>query len=266
MLLRSRTERVALYVCLPLLVVISVATWRLWMRAQELGRSLVESREQGLLLTNRLRNAQGREDLAGEALAESLRERDSALAAAEASRAQALEARLEADLQRGAADRLRTRRYRELDRMREALGRIAETDRTAMGMVVRLTQDSLLFGFDSAELRPEDREIVSRIAGVMLASYGFRAYVYGHTDDQGPAEYNQRLSDRRARAVHGYLVRAGVPNEILEVRGYGERSPRLQGMSREARRKNRRVEIAIIDTVVNYQGQIPASRSGPGEP
>ena len=150
--------------------------------------------------------------------------------------------------------------------MREALGRIAETDRTAMGMVVRLTQDSLLFGFDSAELRPEDREIVSRIAGVMLASYGFRAYVYGHTDDQGPAEYNQRLSDRRARAVHGYLVRAGVPNEILEVRGYGERSPRLQGMSREARRKNRRVEIAIIDTVVNYQGQIPASRSGPGEP
>ena len=254
--LRNRTERIALFVCLPLLVAVSSANWILWQRAQDLDRSLAESRQQGLSLTNRLRDALGREDLAGKALSQVILERDSALSDASRSREDAEAAQQEAELQRSVAERLRSQRFRELDRMREALGRIAETDRTPMGMVVRLTEDSLLFGFDSTEMRPQDREILSRIAGVMLASYGFKAYVYGHTDDQGPAAYNQSLSERRAAAVRDYLAAAGVPADILEAKGYGEESPRVPGPSREARMRNRRVEIAIVDTIVNYQRQV----------
>ncbi len=254
--LRSRTERIALYLCLPLLVVVSSATWLLWQRVQVLDRSLVESRDKGLALTNQLRDARGREDLVGKALQQAILERDSALTDAERSREDAQAAEREAERQRSAAERLRSQRFKELDRMREALGRIAETDRTPMGMVVHLTEDSLLFGFDSTELRPTDREILSRIAGVMLASYGFKAYVFGHTDDQGSAAYNQNLSERRAVAVRDYLIEAGIPADILDAKGYGEQSPRVPGTSRDARQKNRRVEIAIVDTIVNYQNQV----------
>ncbi len=260
--LRSRTERIALYFCLPLLLVVTLANWLLWQRVQVLDRSLMDSSKEGLALTNQLRDSRGREDLVGKALQQAILERDAALNDAERSREDAESAHREAEWQRSAASRLRSQRFRELDRMREALGRIADTDRTPMGMVVHLTEDSLLFGFDRSELRPEDREILSRIAGVMLASYGFKAFVYGHADDQGPSDYNQTLSERRAAAVRDYLAQAGIPGDVLEAKGFGEQSPRVRGHSREARQKNRRVEIAIVDTIVNYQSQVPDSPSG----
>ena len=93
---------------------------------------------------------------------------------------------------------------------------------------------------------------------MLLASYGYKIYIYGHTDDQGDAAYNQALSERRADSVRAYLVEAGVPQEILESKGFGKSSPRLRGTSRQARQKNRRVEIGIVDTVVEYTGEVPA--------
>ncbi len=255
---RSSTERIALYFCLPLLLAVCFATWRLWDHVGALERSLVESKQLEMSLLNKVRDAVGREELAGKALQQALLERDSARSDAERSREDAQAALDEAEQQRRAAERLRTQRQAELDRMREALGRIAETDRTPIGMVVRLTEDSLLFEFDKAELRPADREILSRIAGVLLASYGYRVSVYGHTDDQGDDAYNKRLSERRAATVRDYLAKTGIPDDILDAKGFGEESPRVPGMTREARRKNRRVEIAIVDTVVEYQNRVVA--------
>ncbi len=255
----SRTERIALYICLPLLFAVCFATWRLWRHVENLDSLLAESKQLELSLLNKVRDAVGREDLAGKALQHALLERDFARSDAERSREDARAALDEADQQRGVAERLRTQRQAELDRMSDALGRIAETDRTPMGMVVRLTEDSLLFEFDKAELRPSDREILSRIAGVLLASYGFKVSVYGHTDDQGDETYNKRLSERRADTVRGYLSESGIPGDILAARGFGESSPRVPGNTKEARRKNRRVEIAIVDTVVEYQSRVAES-------
>ena len=244
-------ERVALYICLPLLFAVCFATWRLWSHVQTLDRFLAESKQVELGLLNRVRDAVGREELAGKALQQALLERDAARSAAQRSRADAEAAHTEAERQRRAAERLRAQREAELDRMTEALGRIAETDRTPIGMVVQLTEDSLLFEFDRAE-------ILSRIAGVLLASYGYSVSVYGHTDDQGDADYNKGLSERRAATVRDYLAEAGIPDAILEARGFGEESPRVPGVTGDARRKNRRVEIAIVDTVVNYGASVAA--------
>ena len=254
--MRTHSERIALFVCLPLLILVSFATWRLWMHIEALDRSLAESKEAEIQLLTKVRDAVGREALAGKALRHSLLERDSALSEAERLRGEAALAQEEAERQGEIADRLKRQRIAELDRMRDVLGLIAETDRTPMGMVVRLSEDSFLFDFDSAELRPENREILSRIAGVMLASYGFKAYVYGHTDDQGDASYNMDLSERRAAAVRGYLVEAGIPGDIVESKGFGKSSPRVEGTSPAARRKNRRVEVGIVDTVIEYQGAV----------
>ena len=253
---RALTERIALFVCLPLLIFVSFATWRLWQHVSSLEQSLAVSKETEVNLLAKVRDALGREELAGRALQHAMLERDVARTASEKAREQFREAQAEADRQGRIAERLRRQRVSELDRMRDVLAMIAETDRTPMGMVVQLTEDSFLFDFDSDELRPKNREILSRIAGVLLASYGYRVFVYGHTDDQGAADYNRDLSERRARSVREYLTGAGIPGAILEAKGFGESSPRVPGTSRAARSKNRRVEIGIVDTVVDYSGEV----------
>ncbi len=259
--MRTQSERVALFICLPLLIVVSYATWRLWVHIEALDRFLADSKQAEIELLSKVRDAVGREALAGKALSHSLLERDSALSEAERLRGEAALAQEEAHRQGQIADRLTRQRMAELDRMRDVLGMIAETDRTPMGMVVQLSEDSFLFDFDSAKLRPENREILSRIAGVMLASYGFKAYVYGHTDDQGDAGYNRELSERRAASVRNYLVEAGIPGDTIESKGFGKSSPRVAGTSLAARGKNRRVEVGIVDTVVEYRSVIAAEPS-----
>jgi outer membrane protein OmpA-like peptidoglycan-associated protein len=141
-----------------------------------------------------------------------------------------------------------------LDRMQEALSRIAPTRRTPLGMVVEIANDSFRFDFDKSTLRAENRELLSRVAGVLLASSGYRLYVYGHTDDIGTDEHNQALSERRAQAVADYLVEAGVPGDIVSTRGYGKSSPRVKAATGDARQQNRRVEIGIVDTIIKYHG------------
>jgi len=140
----------------------------------------------------------------------------------------------------------------DLDRLEKAFRQIAETRRTALGLVMNLGSDYLKFDFDKAELHPEDRELLSRIAGILLSSKDYTISVNGHTDDIGTAAYNQELSERRALAVRDYLVGAGLPAEIFSVTGHGKALPLVPGRSEEARAKNRRVELGIVNTRIIY--------------
>ncbi len=194
---------------------------------------------------------------ATERAAESQKARDEAKSQAEHAQSEADQARTEARQTREDLDQLRRRREQELERMRTALSRIAPTHKTPLGMVLELTDDSFKFAFDQSELSPENREILSRIAGVLLASKGYGLYVYGHTDDIGTDEYNKGLSERRAQAVAGYLIKAGIPEDIITTKGYGKSSPRDTAETKQARQRNRRVEIGIVDTIINYEQALP---------
>ena len=147
---------------------------------------------------------------------------------------------------------IREQRERDLDRLERSLSRIAETRRTALGMVMNLG-DSIEFDFDKADLRPQNREVLSRIAGVLLTAEGFGIQVYGHTDDVGSAEYNQELSERRADAVRRYLIEAGVPEDKIQSKGFGKAAPLVEGTDPASRQRNRRVEIAVVET----SGEMP---------
>ena len=155
--------------------------------------------------------------------------------------------------------RIKKERDAEMNRLQEALSRIADTRRTALGLVMNLGSDTINFDFDKANLRPENKELLSRIAGVLLTSSGYRVQIFGHTDDIGTAEYNQKLSLRRAEAVRDYLAEAGLDPSIITVKGFGKSNPLVEGVSAEARAKNRRVEIGIIDTVVRYDNVVNES-------
>lgn len=148
--------------------------------------------------------------------------------------------------------RIREERNQEMNRLQTALSRIADTRRTAIGLVMNLGSDTINFDFDRANLRPENKELLSRVVGVLLTSDGYRVQIFGHTDDIGTAEYNQNLSLRRAESVRDYLAEAGLDPSIITVKGFGKSSPLLEGKSTEARAKNRRVEVGIIDTVVSF--------------
>ncbi|MEW5977377.1 MAG: OmpA family protein [Acidobacteriota bacterium] len=150
------------------------------------------------------------------------------------------------------ARRIRNEREEELNRLQEALGRIAETRRTAIGLVMNLDSNAVQFEFDKADLLPQNRELLSRIAGILLTSKGYRLTVYGHTDDIGSEAYNEELSARRAQAVRNYLVEAGIDSEIIDTKAYGKKSPLVEAKTAEARARNRRVEISIVDTVLHF--------------
>jgi outer membrane protein OmpA-like peptidoglycan-associated protein len=171
---------------------------------------------------------------------------------AEAAKSDATTARDEAARAQAEAERIRKRADAELTRLEGALGQVAETRRTALGLVMNLGSDYLKFEFDKADLRPQDRELLSRVAGILLTSHDYTVSVNGHTDDQGTEAYNQKLSERRAQAVRDYLVKAGLAPEILSVTGHGKSLPLVKGSSDEARSKNRRVELGIANTRIDY--------------
>ena len=137
------------------------------------------------------------------------------------------------------------------------LSQIASTRKTASGLVVTLDNNAIRFDFDKSAIRPGNREVLSRMAGVLMTLQGYQIYVYGYTDNVGAEEYNQKLSERRAAAVRDYLVQSGVDPKIIEAKGYGKSDPLENGENAQARAKNRRVEVSIVDSVLHMEGVVP---------
>ena len=175
-----------------------------------------------------------------------------ALQEADAAREEATSARDAAATAQAEAAAIRKKAEAEVNRLEAALGQIAETRRTALGLVMNLGEDHLKFEFDKADLRPQDRELLSRIAGIILTSHDYTISVNGHTDDVGSDAYNKALSERRAQAVRDYLVKAGLPPAIMSVEGHGKSLPLVKGTSGAARAKNRRVELGLVNTQIRY--------------
>jgi OOP family OmpA-OmpF porin len=69
--------------------------------------------------------------------------------------------------------------------------------------------------------------------------------VEGHTDSIASDDYNQALSERRARAVAKWLDDYGIDGSRLTAKGYGESKPVAENDTAAGRQKNRRVEVVI---------------------
>lgn len=104
----------------------------------------------------------------------------------------------------------------------------------------------ITFATDSAEVQPQFRPTLDKVADVLDRYNQTYVDVYGHTDSTGSAQYNQALSERRADAVADYLVSRGVEAARLETMGYGLTQPIASNDTPEGRAQNRRVEIKIV--------------------
>ncbi|MEE8525117.1 MAG: OmpA family protein [Thermoanaerobaculia bacterium] len=212
-------------------------------QAEELARLAEEARDEAAF---RARQAAAARESEEKKRVAAERRHEEALAEAQTARQETRQARAE-------AEQIRRRMSSELDRLQTALGRIAGTRRTALGLVLTLDSSEIEFDFDKATVRPENREILSRIAGVLLTFEDYSIQVFGHTDDVGSVEYNQQLSERRAAAVRQYLDEAGVDPEVMTTKGLGKSSPLVEGTDTESRQRNRRVELAIVFSEGEYE-------------
>jgi outer membrane protein OmpA-like peptidoglycan-associated protein len=101
------------------------------------------------------------------------------------------------------------------------------------------------FAFNKATLTPGGRRVVADAARTLKGNPSVHVSVDGHTDSVGSEAYNQKLSERRARAVADALVEDGVDRSRLDVRGFGKTKPIADNKTAEGRARNRRVEIVV---------------------
>ncbi len=101
------------------------------------------------------------------------------------------------------------------------------------------------FDTNSANIKADFQTSLNKLAGVLSDYPETAIHIVGHTDSTGTEQYNQKLSERRAASVNGYLAQRGVAPGRTRTIGYGESLPISDNNSEQGRQRNRRVEIFL---------------------
>jgi len=172
---------------------------------------------------------------------------EQARAAADAARlaadAQAQQARAQAEQAQAAIAQAEQEKSALREQLREQLSVVLETRETARGLIVNVSD--VLFDTGSATLKPGAREKLARVAGILASHPDLKIEIEGHTDSVGGADYNQRLSERRAESVRTYLVQQKIPPASVGAEGLGEGQPVASNATAAGRQQNRRVELVV---------------------
>ena len=117
---------------------------------------------------------------------------------------------------------------------------------TRMGDNITLNMPgNITFKSDSAELDPSFFKVLNSVNVVVKKYNKTVVEVAGHTDSTGAADYNQKLSERRANSVAQYLESQGLANNRVVTVGAGESRPVADNATPEGRQANRRVELTL---------------------
>ncbi len=135
---------------------------------------------------------------------------------------------------------------------------ILQTRDTARGLIVNLSD--VLFDTAKFSLRPEAREKLAKVAGIVSGHPGLRFAVEGHTDNVGGDEYNQQLSEQRGGSVRTYLVEQGMAGGSVTSNGFGKTQPVASNETATGRQQNRRVELVISGEVIGQEIGVPAAQ------
>ena len=165
------------------------------------------------------------------------------------------------------AEQQRQEAIRQKEEMRARLlaqlNQVLQTRDTARGLIVSMPD--VLFDFNKYTLKPEARERLARISGIVLAYPDLKLEIDGYTDSVGSDEYNQTLSDKRAETVRDYLVTSGVSMNSVAARGMGKADPVADNSTPSGRQLNRRVEMIVSGDVIGNQSN-PGAASGSQDP
>jgi outer membrane protein OmpA-like peptidoglycan-associated protein len=116
-----------------------------------------------------------------------------------------------------------------------------------IGEGIKITFDSgILFDVNSSSLKSTSQNNIAELSRILNKYKDTEVLIEGHTDSDGSDDYNQTLSERRARAVSDYARGRGVAGNRISTIGYGESQPLADNSSASGKADNRRVEIAIF--------------------
>jgi len=134
---------------------------------------------------------------------------------------------------------------------------ILQTRDTARGLIVNMSD--VLFDTGKYSLRPQAREKLAKVAGIVSGHPGLKLDVEGYTDSVGSDDYNQRLSEQRGGAVRDYLTQEGMAGASVTSRGFGKSQPVASNDTASGRQQNRRVELVISGDVIGTEMGVPVA-------
>jgi outer membrane protein OmpA-like peptidoglycan-associated protein len=143
------------------------------------------------------------------------------------------------------------------ERLRQQLSQVLQTQETARGLIMNLSD--VLFDFNRYTLKPEAREKLAKVSGILLAYPDLKVQVEGYTDNIGSDEYNQKLSEERADGVRDYLVAQSVSQANITAEGYGKSDPIADNSTNAGRAQNRRVQLVVSGAAIGIQESQPGS-------
>jgi OOP family OmpA-OmpF porin len=100
-----------------------------------------------------------------------------------------------------------------------------------------------LFEFNSDKISEDNHAGLDVVAKFLQETPNVTVKIEGHTDNIGSQEYNQDLSERRAKSVAKYLIDKGVEEDRITTEGFGFSKPIASNKTAEGRAKNRRTEM-----------------------
>lgn len=111
----------------------------------------------------------------------------------------------------------------------------------------RVELTGVTFKAGSAELEPTSLATLDAAIAGLKRNPKARIEIQGHTSSEGDEDFNQTLSEQRAYAVFLYMVDNGIDRGRLSASGYGSSQPRASNSSEEGRKKNRRIELRVLN-------------------
>ena len=125
-----------------------------------------------------------------------------------------------------------------------------------------VVETAVHFGFNKDNLTKDAKEAIDQLAASVSTTKGYIITVEGATDSIGGADYNYKLSERRANAVIQYLAaEKNVPAYKIYLIGVGKDKPVESNKTSDGRAKNRRVDIRLMTNTgtATPPGQAPST-------
>ena len=141
------------------------------------------------------------------------------------------------------------------EKLRAQLNSVLATSESARGLIVNMSD--VLFDTAKYTLKPGTQVSLAKVATILQIYPGLKVQVEGYTDSVGGDEYNQKLSENRANAVHDFLVQNGVPAANVTATGYGKNKPVADNGTAAGRAQNRRVNLVVSGDAIGVQTTNP---------
>jgi OOP family OmpA-OmpF porin len=141
-----------------------------------------------------------------------------------------------------------------------------EADESGCSWVQRgeIVLPTIRFGVGSAQLAPGSSPALNEVAEILKQNPDVSVEIGGHTDNEGSARLNRKVSLERAEAVKAYLVSQGVAASRMVTKGYGEVHPIATNRYAEGRAENRRIEFKVLPALSDHA--TPEAATGKGGP